>query len=522
MYEIKYRIKALEPLIIAAHGGKNFFVETKDYLPGPNVLGTLAGFFLAQQNLTNHDAHLDTNFRKFFLSDAIRFSNAYAVWEYTSGKPVRATPNPFVFQAEKNVPTRGFNLVHGNPLDEADTLVQTKPLGNYGILQGMTVDKIAVKKSLQFHHERDRKTGIGKKGVIFNYESIEKEQAFEGFIRGSREDLEEFLNFFKPATFETTMGKSRGSQYGKIEFKFLDNSPSEVNIKLPTETDLDYGEYTLSFLSDVILYDDNGFSTNDVNVLENYLRSELDQEVTLTRSFSRAGVAENYNSAWKMKRPAEVTFRTGSCFVISSIPKDKEPALVELQKNGLGERRNEGFGEVDINYAANKISAVCDLNKQFVSVNRPTQPLPAIASTILKKIIKESLLRSVRVLALTDEKAFSTERNLRGLSKSSISRIESFLSKDISRSTFIQKLEQLRKTAREKLEKSSFENKSFYQFLLDKNITSKDLMNTKKQNGLNVLRNELDYAIDFEDELYGAYFKFFLSALRKSLKAGGN
>ncbi len=519
MQRLKYRITTLAPILIADTKGGNNYVTTAEFIPGSSILGLLAAKYVKLNSLVN-SAHTDEGFQKFFLSDKLRFDNAYIISKNERDEIINNLPIPLSVQYDKDDKTRVYDLLFQEP-KENDEKIQTKPFSEFGIINGNTVYYQPVKKSLNFHHERDPKTGSTKKGLIFNYESINSKQVFEGYILGDKNIIEEFKsNFGTP--FEARIGRSRNVQYGRVKFEFVDKI-EELKVEIKNLTDV-----TLTFLSDVILYDDNGFSTTDESVLLTYLRKKIinnSHAFEVIKYFTKDNVIENYVSVWKLKRPSEVSFKAGSCFLLKGITVGDKTKLEELQKEGIGERRNEGYGRIVFNYQKAEINSAENCNEIIIKVTKPSFPIPDIAKEKLKMIIQDLLIKQTRYKAINDENSFTDKSSL-AKSKSLVSRLESFVKGSPRKDEFDIKLKLIRKTAIEKLERCRMSRDSFYNWLLKKNdITASKILEDTKMTKVREILNDISYNVEndsnFNNKLYKEYFLTFFSALRKSLKRIG-
>ncbi len=521
MQKLKYRITTSAPILIADTRGGNNYVTTFDFIPGNTVLGMFAGKYVKLNSLGNA-AHIDDNFRKFFLSNELQFTNAYIISKNDRNEILNNYSIPFSIQHNKNNKGNVFDLLF-QEAEENGEKIQTNAFNEYGMINGKTINYQPVKKSLSFHHERDPITGSTKKGLIFNYESINEKQIFEGYILGEESNLEKFHSEFEES-FMVRIGRSKNVQYGKVNFDFIgevEKSNSEIpDHKIENTTDV-----TLTFLSDVILFNENGFSTTDPSVLLSYLQDKTNSSVKIegTKYFTKDNIIENYVSVWKLKRASEVSFKAGSCFKLTGV---KDPnKLKELQKEGVGERKNEGYGRIIFNYQRGEINHSVNFSEQNRQVSKPLFPIPDIAKEKMKMIVQDLIIRQARYNAIIDENSFTDKKSL-AKSKSLVSRLESFVKESKDKAEFNKNLQQLRSTAKNKLESCRMGNKTFFDWMVNHNdLTADEIINNAKLIKLNEILREISYDVksdtDFHNKLYQTYFLTFFAALRKSLKKIG-
>lgn len=522
---IKYRITTEAPILIADTKGGDNYVTTLDFIPGSTILGMFANRLIAKKSL-NKSAHTSVEFNKFFLQDNIHFTNAYIISKNDRNETLNNFPLPLSVQHDKDDNKKAYDLLFYER-KESDANIQTKPFTNaQGRIDHDKVFYHPVKKSLNFHHERDYGTGSTKKGLIFNYESINEKQIFEGYVLGEENDIEYFRKEFDDH-FEARIGRSRHVQYGKVKFEFV-NGINEFDSEIPHHTIDDMSIITLTFLSDVILSNQYGFSTTDESVLLKYLQNKISNAVQFEENkfFTKDNTIENYVSVWKLKRPSEISFQAGSCFMmkgISNIDKDK---LMNLQKVGIGERRSEGFGRIVFNYQKENIYSSTKINDNDNIIAKPAQPIPQTAKDKMKLIVQDIIIKEIRKNALIDEQLIKDKEQL-VQSKSLISKLESFVKGSASKNDFNTCLSQLRKPAMENLAKSRIENSNLYDWLMNKNnIVAMDIINNSHLVKIKEILADISYEVkqdlEFNNKLYKEYFLTFFAALRKSLnKIGG-
>lgn len=340
MHQIKYQIKTLSPILLSTNSGDMNTVATNDYIPGHAILGVFASKYIQDENLSNK-AHQNTNFYHWFLNSGIIFSNAYPCKkdEYVTRV---FFPIPLSIQTEKDNETLAIDLL------QKDSEKQMKMISGYGYIAEATIQRFTPSKSLNLHHARpDRIKGHSTEGRIFNYESIDPDQLFQGVIIGGEDVLKDFIkSILRDKKFSIQLGRSRTAQYGQAELEVLSKSPEELNL----EEDL-ASEFILTLLSPTIIYNKYGFSSTSQDTLKEYLAETLAMtpgQIKIDRSFKRPVEIENFISVWRLKRPSEVAFQAGSCFSIRITNGNNSfiPKLKDLQKNGLGERRGEVCPEI--------------------------------------------------------------------------------------------------------------------------------------------------------------------------------
>jgi CRISPR-associated protein Csx10 len=511
MYQLKYQITTLSPVIISASTGDTNMVATHEYIPGCNVFGLFAGKYIQNKPL-NSDAHKDEEFYSWFLRGNIKFTNAYIVSEDEYNGLRANYPVPFSIQQEKSNEKRMYDFLY------EDVDVQTRNTGGFGRLEGDSLYKESVQKSLNFHHQRDPETGTSKEGLIFNYESIDEGQTFAGTILGSRVDLEKFLEFFG-REHKTFIGRSRNTQYGKVSLKIVAPEPEEYISVYSRETS---NNVSMTLLSDTIIYNEYGFPTTEVDELASILGCKI------VKSFIRTGEIESFVSIWRLRKPSERCFLAGSCFILEVSETDTD-RLLELERDGIGERTGEGFGRIVLGLQEEPELLLAD--PKSGGIVKPDFPIPLKTKEIVRKVIEGLIQKKVKLKAMEEAASF---RYLP--SASLISRLDSMIQsmdkRSMDKTDFHKSLESLRDTARNKLQRCRNRYQTLLDYLMEKDLTIAETLNDSslfESSTINKINNLLretglrpEQNRDFESDLYRLYLSNFLSAIKNRIKMGEN
>ncbi len=498
MHKITYRITTLSPVLITTNVGDINTVNTGEFINGNSVLGIFASDYIKKKNLKNK-AHEDDNFYRWFLKGDLKFTGGYISNVDKYGKKKNYFPVPLSVQHEKNDEQKIFDLLFIEEDDHED--IQTKVLQGFGYIEDETVETCKIKKSLNFHHARVRETGISKEGLIFNYESLDEGQIFEGNITGSETDLKEFINTFEKEKI-AYLGRSKNAQYGRIKVE-IDRDIKKFTSEIEG-LDIEE-EASITLLSDLIIYNDNGFSTTDLNILEKYLGLKI------KKSFIRTGEIENFVSVWHLRKPSEVSFQAGSTFLVE-IPQGDKERILKLQSEGAGERRHEGFGRIVFGWQKEE-----ELKKEEEKKKKTAKPdfnIPSLTKQIIEESVKEYIRREIKLSAMTKAGDFKKLPT-----KSLLGKLEMMVG-ECNQAEFHNKLSKLRKTARDKLDGCRTNKETLFKFLETYQIDINKILNGKEH--IRDLSKEINFSPagdpKFCDKLYRLYLKTFFSTMRKKEK----
>ena len=528
MYSLAYKIKTLSPVLLAGSGDP-VMIETFDHIAGSTVLGVLASIYNEKKgyNVRRSSAHMDNIFYSLFLSGKVIYHYAYMMVR-DDVEEIKLLPTPLAVQKDKYHDTHCYNLAL------TDTDEKTKVLGGYGFISGSTLEVYHPEKQLNFHHYRQsRIKKSDTKDTVFNYESLNAGQEFYGEIYGDISDLELLKDIFG-SKFTTRLGRSKNTQYGMAEFIFMD----DISL-VESDVSLERDEVILTFLSPVILYNDNGFPDISEETLRKYVTDALGTEqFFIEKYYARSEDVEKYINVWGLKKPLERALSAGSSYKIGfgvEISDMLESNINKLVKYGFGERRNEGYGRLAVNWLSEEgyyLEGEKYKKKQFgrERVAKPHGEPPEIVKSIFLSVVDGQVARMVENTAVADVNNID-ELNANKLSTSIVGRLELMLKGSGSSQEFRQKLSDLRKTAGDKLKScQTIKNKETLSMALgvepSKNNKPKpdlDYLFRKLNDGVDTLSQLSGYDDYLKDSLlreksYRIYWQTFFKMLRKRLK----
>ncbi|MBK9404468.1 MAG: hypothetical protein IPN57_08045 [Ignavibacteria bacterium] len=256
--------------------------------------------------------------------------------------------------------------------------------------------------------------------------------------------------------------------------------------------------------------------------MEKYLQENISKEIKITKSFIKTTRVDNYVSIWKLKKPSEICFSPGSCFMIENIKESDFDKLKDLEIYGIGERKNEGFGRIAFGIQNDKNLTEDHLKKRKYFQNLQME-IPQIAKEFIKAAIKDIIVREIKTKAITDARDFNN-KNKGKITKSLIGRLESFVKGSTDFENFKGKLNKniLRKPAKDQLENCTIEGMTFYDYLTESSIQVTDILKSSKLNSLSneLLINIYDLSKDVKlnNDLFNKYYLTFFAFLRKLIK----
>ena len=399
MKKIDITLKTLSPVVLSTRGNTNVMTATRDYFTGSMLRGILAGHYIEKNDLGD-TAHTNEDFLKLFIGE-LRFVDAYPVNGSTG---TRSIALPLSLQKIKD----------GNSI--IDLLIQDsepnyKSLSGFGALKEGKIHQTVPAKNISMHMSRsdmknstgaERLAGRSISGGIYNYESLDAGQTFMGSVIGTDEALDKLAVGLKETSWTAHIGKSHYTQYGScmVQLGDIEDIPKFEHCQgdtvcLRLETPL---------LMDTLAQD----AAQTLQIIADQMnkRCHTDEFSIVTgkrKIFSKTEKIENFVGVWGMKRPRETALSAGTIFQLhkeSCLTDDDYTALEQLCYEGIGQRTEEGFGQI----REWKHMAITMADPESSSVaNTPRRSITSqLVSEYAMKILTKKMIEDVRIFAAED------------------------------------------------------------------------------------------------------------------------
>lgn len=449
-----YTLRLLEPVLANSLAGDANSARSLMFVPGGLIRGALIGAYMHDKNLASIKT-TDDDFRRLFLTDTNRAEGSEATAAPGKGKferhktrylhayPIvegrRTIPAPLAWKVRKNEaagdeinPTDLCNFAVRDPNEEDDE--QEKEKGSWEKVKfesyyqtGQTAWSSEVPIHFNLHTQRDAVYGraLEGRGAIFRYEALPAELQVRGIILTSTENDAKYLEkLLSENGGELVLGKARSAGYGRAKvtvekvgdltnwregwtWKRTTNNTDEEEIE--DEPPAEAKEFTLTFLSEALVRDNHGqFTLNPLTALQKRLGVTLKHDPehlpktpceVIPKIFRAAEIVGGFNRTWGLPLPQVLAIAAGSVFVLKAEPEVKWKDLKRLEETGLGERRNEGFGRVKIDYYQPEI---IEWRKTGLESEKPkdekiqlTSAAQSMANFMLKRLLQRGLSRKV-------------------------------------------------------------------------------------------------------------------------------
>lgn len=347
-YTIPLTIETQTPIVIPKRTVGNV-VESLDYIPGRYLLG-----------------HIHRTLGNWLnISDAIAQGDLVITNATIAINDEAGHPTPFCLFGEKldgglSKGKRVYNrFQEQEPKDEQGKEIQIKGerSGYVGKFDGANLpDYKTVSLELFTHNtiKDDVQRPTTDVGGVYSYQSIPAGTTLIAELRlpqSLKAHLDQKLNnWWNTLGGNLQIGQSKKDQYGSV--KITSKQPKQFPVK-PIDEDRNLYVW---FLSDVLLRDKRLNPTTDPDVFQEVLVHELGVTLTdrndddnLLSLMMRSRRTESWQVRWGLPRPSMLGWQAGSCMVYQVQGEIKPEKLAELEANGIGDRRAEGYGQICFN-----------------------------------------------------------------------------------------------------------------------------------------------------------------------------
>lgn len=246
-----------------------------------------------------------------------------------------------------------------------------------------------------------------KVGGVYSYEAIASGQScrFEVLLWGQPETSNAIA---EKLVGRHWLGRGKQAGYGQINIECAE--APKTNIK-PSGVLTNSAFLDVWLTSDLILYNEFLEAVTEPDEIAAHLSEKLDCAFSVAAHAVRSRRIESWHTRWGLPRPTLVAVQAGSVIRLN-IPKTAEiqllfSRLADLEREGIGERRAEGFGDVRFN-EPRLAELPCDFTRVEAaraaqpSLSVPSENLSASSADFLKVVGKRADRRKQDELAASD------------------------------------------------------------------------------------------------------------------------
>ena len=396
-------LETLEPLLATSFKGDPNSDVSYEYIPGSVLRGALIGRYLRWHRQHELDLDNDEVQRLFFSDRDTRYLNAYIV-----GNSVRMLPVPQSWRKEKGASQAesALRVCDFSMEGDEDDLVSPKGFtdGEFWYRKGSSVYSHRPGRRVNIHNQRDRTKGRSSKkenspdteGAVFRYEALDAGQTFQAAILCTDQDVRTFQTLLENRDIK--IGGSRSAGYGHVKLTVEEIANWRENNVAVSDRAEEEGT-TLTLLSHALLCDEWGQPTADSNLLTKAINHTLGTEVLTAAShvFSSTTLIGGFNRKWGLPLPQVPALAAGTVLVFED--ETLTTAQIEqLELEGIGERRNEGFGRVAVNIHPNRVFNLNKLEsaKATEIPTIETADAISIANKMAERLLRQKLERQLK------------------------------------------------------------------------------------------------------------------------------
>jgi CRISPR-associated protein Csx10 len=382
MNALTFRIHAIQPLLITqlSAGEENSSIAFS-FIPGSVLRGAIINHYLRKHHIK--DVAQDPICRHLFFNGAVNYLNAYPL------NPLgqRTLPKPLSWRIRKDDLQNFKATIYDFAIEFRDDVDNPlMPLGDFCCIDENFVGIYGPTHSISVHNSsEDRNAKREDDSTVYRYDAIAAGETFAGVIVAEDlGDLQTLISLLEGSEF--SLGGSRSAGFGRVRFEDFHFIKDWQEY---TKHDGDASELIiLTLLSDAIIRDGNGQITTD-------LGSVLGWDPL--RYYQKIRIVGGFNRKWGLPLVQSFAIQAGSVFVYRASYVDRE-VLQQLEQDGVGERRTEGFGRIAINWHTQAELQRRTSSKDFIL------PLPSLSeqSQQLAQCMAERRLRNILDRKLID------------------------------------------------------------------------------------------------------------------------
>lgn len=432
MFGVTYSLRLLQPVIVSMlDPGDENAARSLAYVPGSVMRGALGMKYIASHNLAAPAQ--DPNCRALFFGDETSFLDCLPM----NKEGGRCLPTPLSwFANKKNVADWADEeaaelpildaALDKNALQTVDDAKSVAPHAQFIQIANNKASSVSTRRETATHIRRPHKLREIKSELersIFTYEALSANQILAGVVLCKTKNGADTAKELLEKNSELMIGRSRSAGYGRVrieavsepipdwtEFGSMSGLPDPVTLE-DDQGNIVSSLYIVTLTSYALSRDADGQFSPDLSIQPDPLNP--------VGCFRQMEMLGGYNRKWGLPTQQVYALRPGSVFVFQAHHVDKN-ALFTALHNGIGERKNDGFGRIAVN---RQTDPHVFLNKGAIK----TAALPKTGASGLviaqdiEKIIADAALR--RILNHRVAETAATTRIVRPPSNAMLSRV---------------------------------------------------------------------------------------------------
>lgn len=423
---LRYTLTLQAPAIVTTLSGDPSSSTTQPFIPGGALRGVLAG------ELLNRGVSADSSdFRRLILEGEVRFLHAYPA--NGSG---RSLPAPIPWRKVKGM---AGTLAHDltaytgqvDPETEFDASddgelsvdpVETWPTASLVRVEfpflgfsGSTTRGLTVRTDARSHQQRDRVKGRSWKtthddgseeahGALFAYECLEPGQSFHGLIQvigDSKSETEAIIGQITEILNQrqVAVGRSRRAGYGGAATISFDTTEEHETLWGDVQqNDVPADSLFRVYLLSACIARDPFTGQLDPCALPGLLMKRFGSEalVSVERTLWDFETIGGFNRKWQLEVPQALSVKAGSILILKAKQAIPAAALRQIEHDGFGERRIEGFGRLLFLKRSESLNlSIATADSLRHPMQQPTTEPPELIRFLQRRLLTVAFSRSL-------------------------------------------------------------------------------------------------------------------------------
>lgn len=516
MKQIEYLIKTLSPIVLAEKNNDSTLYNTKKYISGSIFRGMLAGKFIKDKNLGDK-AHQNQEFYDIFLANKVRFLPAYPI-----GKNIIDNLEPYILPLSLMKSKDGKEI--RDISDGENIKTGFKKMTGFALKRDNDIYKVNVDTQIEFHMsrngEKSRILGSDKEGKVFNYEYIEPHQYFKGYVIVDDDIADNVYTYLqKTAKDNIYIGRSRSVQYGKCSLDILAMKSIFID-----KLNKDKKFYLYAYTPYIPTEQWNRVDNLAENLCEKINMKLSREDIKIQKGDLIYATTEEYSGyvgVWHLRRERKMALSAGSMieFRVDNIDDDLIEKLNKILYTGLGNRKEEGFGQFRLMQPMKGLSF-----KELTENIKVNTEICDEVKKQAKQIIRQRIFEEIKKQAVLD---LDKKCKFNAKSKTTLNRIEALVNSNKTKQQIQNEIKEFNKVAKVNLRQMFLDMDNFLEILTENNNVklpyssikwkAKLGLNDKNLHLLQEMENDLgkDIFVIDEDTIYKEYFLWFIRHAKK-------
>jgi CRISPR-associated protein Csx10 len=392
MNALTIQIHTLQPLLVTQLGaGEENSATAFHFIPGSVLRGMVINRYLREHQIA--DAAQNPTCRRLFFDGAVRYLNAYPL----SRLGQRTLPKPLSWRVRKEERDDTSATVYDFAIQPHQNL--ENPVSPSGLFCWKGEGQVEIDTPARYvnvhNASEDRNAKRKDDSTVYRYEAIAAGESFGAVILAEDETDLNILRPFLDGAEIVNLGGSRSAGYGLVRIEIESDQIVPNWREYEPDDEPDNGIVILTLLSDVILRDQYGQPTTNLDAVLGWEH---------LRAYTQMRVVGGFNRKWGLPLTQALALQAGSMFVYRADQVDLQ-LLRRLEQQGIGERLAEGFGRIGINWYTQAIlqrrSVPSTPRSQAVSLSDESQTLAQrMAGRRLRVILDQKLLEALGQLKI--------------------------------------------------------------------------------------------------------------------------